>query len=299
MPAAWPCPQLGGSIAACRQVTASRLRFAARYLTPPLVPVALWIALWPTGFLCIPVHLHCPPADYDCSYVRISGGSPLEATAPRPFNTGIGTRFADRCVSSVNSLGKCVVEPCTKDGTASGESRFTGGEMVPKEFTNGMTPPPLTSSMYLDLPQRLPQSPPTVSPTPEPTPSPTLSPSPAKRRLWVGIKGFYVVDTRGVRADTLSMSAVNTVSRSHYPMGFTIEASTKGNVKVQAVAFLVNKAHVRTEWFPRWSLTGDRQNYWAPWRGYKKGHLMLVRAKPWAKRATKNYARTVRIRVVD
>ena len=231
--------------------------------------------------------------------MRISGGAPLEATAPRPFITGIGTRFADRCVSSVNSLGKCVVEPCTKDGTESGESRFTGGEMVPKEFTNGTTPPPLTSDMYLNLPQRLPQSPPTEPPTPELTPTPSPSPSPANPRLWVGIKGFYVVDTRGVRADTLSMSAVNTISRSHYPKGFTLEAITQGNVPVQSVTFLVNKAHVRTERLPRWSLTGDHKNYWAPWRGYKKDHLMRVRAKPWAKRAAKHYSRAVQIRVVD
>lgn len=246
------------------------------------------------------VHL----TDYDCSYVRISGGAEQVESQPRVFLPGESTRFSNRCVSAVNALSKCVEEPCTDDRTDDGKSLFQGGEMVPEEFEDGAVPPPLLSSDYADpddVPVRMPQTPPSTSPSPSPSaePSPTPTAEATIPNGWVGIKRFFVVNTRGVRTDSLSFSSVNIVSLSHYPDGFSVEAVTRGNVPVQAVTFSVNGKGVRIERWPRWSLAGDSKGYWAPWRKYIKDRTMTIRAQPWSALAARKYGRNVRLLVVD
>lgn len=250
--------------------------------------------------------------------MRISGGAQLAESQPRVFLPGSSTRFSNRCVAAVNALSKCDKEPCTVDRTDEGKSLFQGGEMVPEEFEDGAVPPPLLSSDYTapgDAPVRFPQTP--SSPSSSPSPSPSLSPSPspspssspkpstkpAREAVvpngWVGVKQFFVVNTRGVRIDSLSFSSVNTLSLSHYPDGFSIEAVTRGNVPVQALTFSVNGKAVRVERWPRWSLAGDHRGYWAPWREYAKGRRMTLRAQPWSALAARNYGRNVRVLIVD
>lgn len=243
--------------------------------------------------------------DYDCSYVRISGGKEQVASQPRIFLPGESTRFSNRCVASVNALSMCDREPCTEDHTEDGKSLFTGGELVPVQFEDGAVPPPLLASDYAaigDTPVRLPQTPPSPSTSPSPSPSPAPSPSSSAGEVasnsWVGVKRFYVVNTRGVRTDTLSFSSVNTVSAAAYPDGFSVEVVTRGSVPVQAVTFSVNGRRVRTERRPRWSLAGDHKGYWAPWRKYPKGRVFTLRAQPSSAVAARKHGRSVRLRVV-
>lgn len=237
--------------------------------------------------------------------MRISGGEEQAASQPRTFLPGESTRFSDRCVASVNALSKCVKEPCTVDGTVAGESLFTGGEMVPVEFEDGAVPPPLLAGDYAttgNTPVRVPQtaaSSSSASLSPSSAPSRSSAPGAVASKGWVGVKRFFIVNTRGVRADTLSTSSVNTVSASAYPDGFSVEVVTRGSVPVQAVTFSVNGRRVRTERRPRWALAGDHEGYWAPWRKYRKGRVVTIRAQPSSALAARKHGRSVRLRVVN
>lgn len=225
--------------------------------------------------------------------MRITGGAELQASQPRRFIPGEAAGYTNRCLSAVDALGPCKVEPCTDDRTDFGKSLFTGGEIVPREFANGTIPRPLMALDYTHPdggPERIPQTPPTPAPTPAPTPS---------IANWVGVNNFYVIDTRGVRSAPLSLTRVNNVSKAAYPSGFSIEVDTQGTVPTEWINFSVNSKLQRVERAARWCLSGDHMGYFAPWSGYELHQVFLLRAQAGSTKASHGYGSNVQLLVVD
>lgn len=230
---------------------------------------------------CIPLILpqrtnDCSLADYDCSYIRIVGGGVVAPAYTPTFRPGTRTRFPDRCVSSVNRLGKCAVEPCTRGGNPRGRSLFTGGEMVPAQFAGGKVPPPIRSTWF-----------------------PAGSPAGGGA---LGTKAAYVADVSGRRRWRLKRGVLNVVTLNRGLPRFTIQATLWGNVRVVGVAFRVDGRIVNVERQAPWYLTRPDASGKGllPWGGWTAGKELKVRVTPLAIKGenVKIHSKTYRIKVV-
>lgn len=169
------------------------------------------------------------------------------------FRVGFGTRFPDRCVASVNSLGPCRVEPCTVGGGADTPSLFLGGEMKPSQFVRGRMPRLLRASWFYQ---------------------------PVAGKL--GTNKAYVTDLSGKRRSELKTWVVNDVVIDRNLPSFTIEATVWGNVRVDGVAFRVNGRLARVEREGPWFLTGpnDAGNGRQLWGDWTTGQVITISVTP-------------------
>lgn len=77
---------------------------------------------------------------YDCAYVRVSGGEPVQESYIPKFSAGGGSTYEDGCEATVDDLGICWREPCRP-------MRKTK-KRVPAPFKDGKTPQPILSEWY-------------------------------------------------------------------------------------------------------------------------------------------------------
>lgn len=222
--------------------------------------------------------------------MRISGGANLLASQPRRFVPGQAARYPNRCVSAVNALTKCPTEPCTRNGTEQGVSRYRGGDMLPAEFAHGAVPPPLLLADY--------RAAGALAPVPPGAPPLNPAPPPWGSGKWIAVHQLVLVNPCGGRGPALSSPGVNTVSLAAYPRGFSLEAATRGTMATRAIEFLVDGAVVRVQWQPRWAMLGNAGGVWTPWRGYTMGRIHTIRARPRAAGVDRRYGRSVQLRVV-
>lgn len=217
-----------------------------------------------------------PLTDYDCSYIRIVGGGVVAPAYTPTFRAGTRTRFPNRCVSAVNRLGKCAVEPCTRGGKPKGPSLFKGGEMVPAQFSGGAKPPPIRASWF-------------------PVGSPVGGGA-------LGVKAAYVADVRGRRRWRLKEGVVNVVTLNRGLPRFTIQATLWGNVRVDGVEFRTDGRVVNVGREAPWCLTRPDATGKGvlPWGGWTAGKEIKVKIMPQAIRGhkVKIHAKTFRITVV-
>lgn len=186
------------------------------------------------------------------------------------------TRFPDRCVSSVNRLGACVVEPCTRGGDPQGPSLFTGGEMVPAQFSGGAKPPAISTWWF---------------PAGTPAGGGVL-----------GIDAAYVADVHGRRRWRLNQGGVNVVSLNAGLPQFTIEAALTGNVRVDGVEFRAGGRVLHVERQEPWFLTPRKASGkgLVPWGEWTAGKEILLTITPIAVRgqAVKIQFKNFRIKVM-
>lgn len=192
------------------------------------------------------------------------------------FRPGTRTRFHNRCVSAVNRLGQCAVEPCTRGGNPRGPSLYTGGEMVPVQFAGGAKPPPIRASWF-------------------PAGSPVGGAA-------LGVNAVYVADVRGRRRWRLKRGVVNVVTLNSGLPRFTIQATLWGNVRVDGVAFHAGGRVVNVERLAPWYLTRPNASGkgFLPWGGWTAGKEIKVKVAPLAIRgqSVKIQSKTFRIKVV-
>eukprot|EP00170_Pyropia_yezoensis_P004173 contig_17187_g4184 len=200
---------------------------------------------------------------YDCSYIRIVGGGVVAPAYTPTFRPGKGTRFPNRCVSSVNRLGKCAVEPCTRGGNPQGRSLYTGGEMVPAQFAGGAKPPPIRATWF---------------PVGSPVGGGVL-----------GVNAVFVTDVRGRRRFRLKRGVLNVVTLNSGLPRFTIQATLWGNVRVDGVAFRTDGRTVSVEREAPWYLTRPDASGkgFLPWGGWTTGKEIKVKVTPLAIRGQK------------
>lgn len=77
---------------------------------------------------------------YDCSYIRIQGGGPVQEAFTPEFAAGGGSMYEDGCDATVDRLGICWKEPCIPIRQTS--------KMVPAPFKDGSKPNPVLSAWY-------------------------------------------------------------------------------------------------------------------------------------------------------
>lgn len=77
---------------------------------------------------------------YDCAYIRIQGGEPLQESYQPRFSAGGGSQYEDRCIATVDQLGICWQEPCMP-------IRKTQ-KLVPAPFRNHKQPQPIRSKWF-------------------------------------------------------------------------------------------------------------------------------------------------------
>lgn len=192
------------------------------------------------------------------------------------FQPGTRTRFPNRCVSAVNRLGACAVEPCTRGGNPQGPSLFTGGEMVPVQFARGAQPPAIRSSWF---------------PAGTPVGGGTL-----------GTNAVYVADVRGRRRWRLKRGRVNVVTLNTGLPQFTIQATLWGNVRVDGVEFRAGRRVLTVERQAPWFLTRPNASGkgFLPWGGWTAGKEVWLTISPIAIRGqqVKIHSKTYRIKVV-
>lgn len=76
---------------------------------------------------------------YDCAYVSVQGGDPVQPEYVPEFHAGGGSMHEDGCEATVNDLGICWREPCLPIKKTS--------KQIPKQFKNG-PPKPILSEWY-------------------------------------------------------------------------------------------------------------------------------------------------------
>ncbi|CAN8072702.1 unnamed protein product [Agarophyton chilense] len=79
---------------------------------------------------------------YDCAYVRVSGGEPVQESYVPEFVSGGGSSYDDGCEATVDDLGICWREPCLP-------MRKTE-KRVPAPFKDGKSPEPILAEWYGD-----------------------------------------------------------------------------------------------------------------------------------------------------
>lgn len=177
----------------------------------------------------------------------------MQPTHSPTFQPGFGTRFPDRCVSSVDRLGAFRVEPCTVGGDPDGPSLYTGGELVPIQFSGPPPPPPLNASWF-----------------------------PTSGAGSLGIIDVFVVNRFGQRQWALNGTGVNEVSLDAGLHSFSLEATVWGNVMVGGVAFQVGTRRMRVAPEAPWYITPRKEgsellDAWGYWTA---GHVVNVTVSP-------------------
>lgn len=177
----------------------------------------------------------------------------VEPTYQPTFQPGHRTRFPDRCVASVNRLGLCPEEPCTKGHKARSQSLHLGGELVPAPFFRGRTPPVLRSSWF-----------------------------PTEGSGSLGAGAAFITDVQGSRRWLLKAQGVNEVVVDGDLPEFGVESTVWGNVRVDGVAFHVDGRLASVGREEPWALTRSAVGGKGLrlWDGAEEGEVVKLTVTP-------------------